>query len=125
LNHLDRVVSLARYPLGKTGDIFGAGNGAEKCFWLGELGSFRRAKKLAGLGADVVFHTLRQASVSGTMSAGRKVSAAREPVRDDHIAMTVRWAFRTPENGKRTWANLDVEVGAIITKVPYCIAVNA
>jgi integrase len=87
--------------------------------------SFERAKKLAGLGADVVFHTLRHTYISRLVMAGVDIRTVQELAGHKTITMTMRYAHLAPEHKRRAVAKLDVEVTANSTTVPFSVVVNA
>jgi len=87
--------------------------------------SFEAAKKLAGLGADVVFHTLRHTYISRLIMAGVDVRTVQELAGHKSITMTMRYAHLAPEHKKRAVAKLDVEVTANSTTVPFGVVVSA
>ena len=81
--------------------------------------SFETAKKLAGLGSDVVFHTLRHTYISRLMMAGVDVRTVQELAGHKSITMTMRYAHLAPEQKKRAVVKLDAEVTANLTTVPF------
>ncbi|MGD0651089.1 MAG: site-specific integrase [Verrucomicrobiia bacterium] len=81
--------------------------------------AFERAKKLAGLGKDVVFHSLRHTYISRLVMAGVDIRTVQELAGHRTITMTMRYAHLGPERKKRAVARLDAEVTANLTTVPF------
>jgi integrase len=100
--------------------IVGAGNGDGFVFgpenWRK---SFETAKKLAGLGADVVFHTLRHTYISRLGMAGVDIRTVQELAGHKSITMTMHYSHLAPEHKRRAIAKLDAEVTANLTTVPF------
>lgn len=81
--------------------------------------SFESAKKLAGLGKDVVFHSLRHTYISRLVMAGVDIRTVQELAGHRTITMTMRYAHLGPEQKKRAVARLDAEVTANLTTVDF------
>jgi integrase len=81
--------------------------------------SFESAKKLAGLGKDVVFHSLRHTYISRLVMAGVDIRTVQELAGHKTITMTMRYAHLGPEHKQRAVARLDAEVTANLTTVPF------
>lgn len=81
--------------------------------------AFESAKKLAGLGKDVVFHSLRHTYISRLVMAGVDIRTVQELAGHRTITMTMRYAHLGPEHKKRAVARLDAEVTANLTTVPF------
>jgi site-specific recombinase XerD len=81
--------------------------------------SFESAKKLAGLGMDVVFHSLRHTYISRLVMAGVDIRTVQELAGHKTIGMTMRYAHLGPEHKKRAVAKLDAEVTAKVTTVDF------
>jgi len=71
-----------------------------------------RAKKLAGLSEDVVFHSLRRTYISRLVLAGVDIRTVQELAGHTSISMTMRCAHSAPEDKKRAVAGLGAEVTA-------------
>jgi integrase len=80
---------------------------------------FESAKKLAGLGKDVVFHSLRHTYISRLVMAGVDIRTVQELAGHRTITMTMRYAHLGPEHKKRAVARLDAEVTANLTTVDF------
>ncbi len=87
--------------------------------------AFEGAKKLAGLGKDVVFHSLRHTYISRLFMAGVDIRTVQELAGYRTITMTTRYAHLGPEQEKQAVARLDSEVTANLTTVPFGVVVNA
>lgn len=81
--------------------------------------SFETAKKLAGLGPDVVFHSLRHTYISRLVMAGVDIRTVQELAGHRTITMTMRYTHLAPEQKKRAVARLDAEVTANLTTVDF------
>ena len=81
--------------------------------------AFERAKKLAGLGKDVVFHTLRHTYISRLVMADVNIRTVQELAGHRTITMTMRYAHLGPEHKRRAVGLLDAEVTANLTTVPF------
>ncbi len=81
--------------------------------------AFESAKKLAGLGKDVVFHSLRHTYISRLVMAGVDIRTVQELAGHRTITMTMRYAHLGPEQKKRAVARLDAEVTANLTTVDF------
>ncbi len=77
--------------------------------------AFESAKKLAGLGKDVVFHTLRHTYISRLMLAGVDIRTVQELAGHKTITMTMRYAHLAPEHKRRAVERLDGEIGSEVT----------
>jgi integrase len=76
---------------------------------------FERARNAAGLGKEVVFHTLRHTYISRLVSAGVDIRTVQELAGHRTIAMTMRYAHLAPANKRRAVSLLDAEVTANVT----------
>jgi len=80
---------------------------------------FERARNSAGLGKDVVFHTLRHTYITRLVSAGVDIRTVQELAGHKTIAMTMRYAHLAPANKRRAVSLLDAEVTANLTTVDF------
>jgi Phage integrase family len=76
---------------------------------------FERARKAAGLGKDVLFHSLRHTYVSRLVMAGVDRRTVQELAGHKIISMTMRYAHLGPEQKRRAIGLLD---GVLEAKVP-------
>jgi site-specific recombinase XerD len=81
--------------------------------------AFEGAKKLAGLGKDVVFDCLRYTYISRLVMAGVDIRTVQELAGHRTITMTMRYAHLGPEHKERAVARLDAEVTANLTTVDF------
>jgi integrase len=81
--------------------------------------SSESTKKLAGLGGDVVFHSLRHTYISRLVMAGVDIRTVQELAGHRTITMTMRYAHLAPEHKKRAVAKLDAEVTANLATVDF------
>ena len=81
--------------------------------------SFESAKKLAKLGDDVVFHSLRHTYISRLVMAGVDIRTVQELAGHRTITMTMRYTHLAPGQKKRAVARLDAEVTANLTTVDF------
>ncbi len=81
--------------------------------------AFESAKELAGLGKDVVFHSLRHTYISRLAMAGVDIRTVQELAGHRTVTMTMRYAHLGPEHKKRAVARLDAEVTANVTTADF------
>src|ERR1039458_6681321 len=77
--------------------------------------AFHRARDAAGLGKDVVFHTLRHTYISRLVRAGADIRTVQELAGHKEIKMTMRYAHLAPEHKHRAVALLEEKVTAKVT----------
>ncbi len=76
---------------------------------------YERARGDAGMGKDVVFHTLRHTYITRLVSAGVDIRTVQELAGHKTIGMTMRYAHLAPANKRRAVNLLDAEVTANVT----------
>jgi site-specific recombinase XerD len=82
---------------------------------------FERAKKLANLGQDVVFHSLRHTYISRLTMGGVDIRTVQELAGHKTITMTMRYAHLAPEHKRRAIAVLDREVPTFSPTQPMVV----
>lgn len=87
----------------------------------GYRSSFERAKKLAGLGEDVVFHTLRHTYLSRLTMGGVDLRTVQDLAGHKMITMTMRYAHLVPEHKQRAVAVLDRKVPTNSPTLPIAV----
>lgn len=80
---------------------------------------FVQARNAAGLGKDVVFHSLRHTYITRLTIAGADIRTVQELAGHKTIAMTMRYAHLAPAQKRRAVGLLDAEVTAKVTTVDF------
>ena len=75
----------------------------------------KRARAAAGLGKDVVFHTMRHTFISRLVMAGVNLRTVQELAGHKTMAMTMRYAHLAPHDKRRA---IDILESGVPTKVP-------
>ncbi|HUI07268.1 MAG TPA: tyrosine-type recombinase/integrase [Verrucomicrobiae bacterium] len=76
---------------------------------------FERARNAAGLGKDVVFHSLRHTYISRLVMAGVDIRTVQELAGHKTIMMTMRYTHLAPSQKRRAVNVLDDEIAAGVT----------
>jgi integrase len=102
----------------------GATGGGSQDMRFGAYGyrsPFERAKKLAGLGEDVVCHTLRHTYIARLTMGGVDLRTVQDLAGHKTITMTMRYAHLAPEHKRRAVAVLNRKVSTNSTTSPLVV----
>jgi integrase len=79
--------------------------------------AFENARERAGLGVDVVFHSLRHTYISRLAMAGVDIRTVQELAGHKSITMTMRYAHLAPQHKQKALALLENDVTPNLTPI--------